>query len=114
MKKKKENKYLIGRCENHNPIYDYKRVFRDLFLLVVLKRKKLYTKDFYEVMYSRFTIAHYDWLGWINYYNGNWGALADDLNFCHPFFSSDLDFHKTMKLYKATIRMLRKYRVRYI
>ena len=111
MKKKKENKYLIGRCENHNAIYDYKRFFRDLFLLVVCKRKKLYTKDFYEVMYMRFTCAYVSYLEWFRHFNGNWGELADELNSFYLSFRFD---YKTLKLYNAAIRMLRNYRVRYI
>lgn len=113
MKRKKENKYLIGRCENHNAIYDYKRFFRDLFLLVVCERKRIYTYDFYEVMYMRFTIAHFNKDEWFRYYNGNWGKLADELNSFSFYLSFRFD-DKTLKLYNAAIRMLRKYDFRYI
>lgn len=111
MKKKKENKYLIGRDEKRNAIYDYKRFFRDLFLLVVLEKGRIYTGDFYEVMRMRFTIAHFNKDEWFRYYNGNWGELADELNSFYLSFTFD---YKTLKLYNAAIRMLRKYNLRHI
>jgi len=76
---KKENKYATGRVDRyHNREFDYEKVFSDL-KKVVLGKKKL-TKDLYEVMYMRFTIAHFNLMGWFHTYNGQWGLLADEIN----------------------------------
>lgn len=44
---------------------------------VVLGRKKM-TKPLYQAL-CHFTIAHYNMWGWIDYYNGNWGELANEI-----------------------------------
>lgn len=76
---KKENKYATGRVDKwHNHEYDYAKVFEDLKKVVLGKKK--FTKDLYEVMYLRFTIAHYDMVGWFYTYNGNWGMLANEID----------------------------------
>ena len=72
------NKYETGiKDEYGNREFDFRKAFADL-KQVVLGKKKM-TKDLYEVMYLRFTIAHYNMWGWMHTYNGNWGELADEI-----------------------------------
>lgn len=73
-----ESRYETGRVDKyHNREYNWKVVFDDL-KKVVLGRKKM-TKPLYQAL-CHFTIAHYNMWGWIEYYNGNWGELASELN----------------------------------
>jgi hypothetical protein len=72
------NKYETGVVDSHgNREFDLVRVFNDM--QKVVKGKIKMSKSLYEVMYLRFTIAHYDMRGWIDYYNGNWCELANEL-----------------------------------
>jgi hypothetical protein len=73
-----KNKYQVGERDSHgNRNFDYAKAFADL-KQVVLGKKKM-SKDLYDVMYLRFTIAHYNMLGWLHNYNGNWASLADEI-----------------------------------
>jgi len=81
-----ESRYETGRVDKyHNREYNWKVVFDDL-KKVVLGRKKM-TKPLYQAL-CHFTIAHYNMWGWIDYYNGNWGELASELN-PHPYGDFD-------------------------
>lgn len=73
-----KNKYETGITDSHrNREFDFVRVCKDM--KDVILRKKKFTKHLYEVMNLRFTIAHYDMSGWLNYYNRNRGELANEL-----------------------------------
>lgn len=83
----KTNRYETGERDSHgNRDWNWAKVFADL-KKVVLGKMKL-GDDLYEVMYLRFTIAHYDRHGWLAYYDGNWGELADEI-YCHPYGDFD-------------------------
>ena len=74
-----KNKYETGELDKYrNRNYDWEKVFKDLKKVVLGKMKM--TNDLYTVMYLRFTIAHYNMLGWMLEYNGNWAALANVVN----------------------------------
>lgn len=81
-----ESRYETGRTDRyHNPEYIWKNIFDDL-KKVVLGRKKM-TKPLYKAL-CHFTIAHYNMWGWIDYYNGNWGELANEI---YPHRYGDFD-----------------------
>ena len=72
------NKYETGVKDNYgNREFDFTKAFNDLKQVVLGKKK--FSKDLYEVMMLRFTIAHYNMYGWLNTYNGNWKSLADQI-----------------------------------
>lgn len=74
----KKNKYETGEKDKwNNRQYDFAKVFNDLKKVVLGKAK--FTQDLYDVMYLRFTIAHYNIIGWLQYYNGNWAELAEEI-----------------------------------
>lgn len=84
----KNNKYETGERDSHgNRNWDWKKVFADLKKVVLGKAK--FTQDLYDVMYLRFTIAHYNIIGWLQYYNGNWAELAEEIqNHAYGGFSA--------------------------
>lgn len=71
------NKYSIGKDENGNYIFDYDKVNKDMQAFI--KGKKKMNHDLYDVMNLRFTIAHYNMYAWVDYYNGMWSELADEI-----------------------------------
>lgn len=74
-----KNKYETGITDSfNNSEYDFIRVCKDM--KDVIRGKKKFTKSLYEVMSTHFTIAHYNMYGWLDYYNRNWGELADELH----------------------------------
>lgn len=80
------NKYSIGKDENGNHIFDYDKVNKDMQAFI--KGKKKMNHDLYDVMYLRFTIAHYNMYAWVDYYNGMWSELADEIH-NHLYFEHD-------------------------
>lgn len=71
------NKYAIGKDEYGNSIYDWSKVAKDMKWVILGKKK--FSKALYEVMYLRFTIAHYNLQGWVATYEKNWAALAREI-----------------------------------
>jgi len=72
------NKYETGIKDQYgNREFDYEKAFNDL--KAVVNGTKPMSNDLYEVMNLRFTIAHYNKFGWLNYYNGNWAELAREI-----------------------------------
>lgn len=71
-------KYETGVKDKYgNVAYDFVKVCKDMKRVVEGKIK--FTKSLYHVFMQRFTIAHYDIHGWLYTYNGNWGALGQQL-----------------------------------
>ena len=104
---KKENKYLIGRDEYNNSIFDYEKVFKDIKKIFNPKKeckKNPITDDMYNVMMLRFTIAHYDKFGWLMSYNKNWKILGDEI-FNHARFE---DKNPTKNVLPKIITFLRE------
>ena len=71
------NKYAIGKDEYGNSIYDWSKVAKDMKWVILGKKK--FSKALYEVMFMRFTIAHYNLAGWVATYEKNWAALAREI-----------------------------------
>lgn len=71
------NKYVIGKDEYGNSIYNWTEVAHDM--KKVIWGKKKFSKALYEVMVMRFTIAHYNLAGWVATYEKNWAALAREI-----------------------------------
>lgn len=83
----KTNRYTTGVKDSYgNSEYDFNKVFKDLKSFILGKKK--FNKDLHEVMYMRFTIAHYSMWGWIHTYNGNWKELANEI---YPHSYGDFD-----------------------
>lgn len=91
------NKYETGVVDSHgNREFDYIKVAADMKDVVLGKRK--FSKDLYEVMSLRFTIAHYNMFGWLDYYNGNWAELAQELGYHRSYgdFLYKINQHKAL------------------
>lgn len=72
-------KYETGFKDKYgNSAYDWIKVCKDMKRMIAGKIK--FSKSLYHVMSQRFTIAHYDRVGWFNTYNGNWDQLAEEIN----------------------------------
>jgi hypothetical protein len=91
-------KYETGKTDSHgNRYYDWFKVCADMKKVVLGKIK--FSKALYEVMNLRFTIAHYDRMGWLMYYNRNWAELAREIK-QFPWYWGDirLDQNETQEL----------------
>lgn len=72
-------KYETGFKDKYgNRAFDWIKVCKDMKRMIAGKIK--FSKALYDVMRSRFTIAHYDRRGWFNTYNGNWDQLAQEVD----------------------------------
>lgn len=72
-------KYETGFKDKYgNRAFDWIKVCKDMKRVIAGKIK--FSKALYDVMSSRFTIAHYDRYGWFNTYNGNWDCLAKQIH----------------------------------
>ena len=72
-------KYETGFKDKYgNRAFDWIKVCKDMKKVIAGKIK--FSKALYDVMSSRFTIAHYDRYGWFSYYNGHWDQLAQEIS----------------------------------
>lgn len=72
-------KYETGFKDKYgNRAFDWIKVCKDMKRMIAGKIK--FSKALYDVMSSRFTIAHYDRYGWFNTYNGHWDQLAQQID----------------------------------
>lgn len=72
-------KYETGFKDKYgNRAFDWIKVCKDMKRMIAGKIK--FSKDLYDVMSSRFTIAHYNRYGWFNTYNGHWDELAQQIS----------------------------------
>lgn len=89
------NKYAIGTDNHNNYIFDYTKVYKDMKDFLVGKKKM--NKSLYDVMNLRFTIAHYNMFGWVDYYNGRWSLLAKEIQGALYWFDHDSDDINTLQ-----------------
>ena len=77
----KKNKYVIGKDAYGNSIYDFGKVLKDFQKMFKMEHKKFPLTDaLYDVMYTKFTPAFYDKIGWFSTYNGKWENLAAQID----------------------------------